>query len=128
MVKKIVLVLVFVALGAAVLFAQTPVFPGWFLVFDQAAPNLNTFNMYAHNMYVDNDPPINISTPATTCTASNGSSTLFTCKTPLPSTLTPGNHSIALTVIYMGTESARSTPIVITLVSLVPPANLRVTQ
>jgi hypothetical protein len=108
-----------------ILLFQIPVVgPNSLLVFDQQAPSKTQFDQYTHWLYVDNNPGINISIASTICTA-DAMMTIWTCKAMLPP-MTPGNHTLAVATEFMGTLSAKSTPLTVNVSALVPPVNLRI--
>jgi hypothetical protein len=105
--------------------AQTTVFPGQNLAWDQAAVTLADAQGYSYIYYPDG------ATNGTLLSAvkCSGTTSPFKCIVPFPA-FTPGAHSLTLTsratLNGFTTESAKSLPLMFTFTVLATPTNLRI--
>jgi len=119
-----ILLLVFWFLALVIvppLFAQPPATSANRFAFDQPAPDLATATSYTYRLYADGATTGTILVVACTGTASP-----FPCSVPIGA-FTPGPHSVTMSAANVAGESARSAPLLFTMV-VIPsaPTNLRV--
>lgn len=96
------------------------------LAFDEVSQLATDAGTASYNVYVDN-AAVGVALAGVTCVPAAAPLVGATCTANLPP-LTSGNHTLAVTQVIAGIESAQSAPLSVRVLVLVVPTTLRVVK